>query len=444
MLSEPPPPLSPILAHLEVEPEVEIEVTMMVSSPILAPEPVEEPVVEDLAITVNTVPEPLPSALLDSSVETVETVEIVAESAGHVTTQANPFRDWIISAGQLEDAIQSFLQRPSTTHDTVLQLVRFLTDDPAYLPPSDVIPQELLENKIRFIQAIRRDMSEEFGQHDINVLQFVYFCMMPTERVRQISTSDWEQNEWYMEMLGEAAGYISFVVRASRLRENPAEKEKALARDGYACILTGGADAKACRILPFATTATRHNAVSSWSSWFILQDFMDESTTEAYDNLLRVAGSSDKSWNMISMTPAMQSQWKRCFFALKCLGITPTGGDNAVVRLQFHWMLRNGVNPQAVVSPVMPTIRRLLRSTPASDRPSAADARRATGRRLENGHTFDLSMTMAEAQCMKVAVDIQWIAIRLAAISGLARTWEAGNENVDLESLYTDDILPTV
>ncbi|KAH0491039.1 hypothetical protein TgHK011_002485 [Trichoderma gracile] len=419
MHPETPPRLNPFLPILERHSPVpvEIEVVPISSSPTLPQEPVEEYFVENVIFTLETTPEPRPQSIED------DYVEILGEATQHITLPNNPFREVGIG-GQLEAAIRSFLHRPSTTNNTLLQLMDFLMDDPAYFPPSDLIPREFLDDKIRFIQAILRDLTEEFGPQEFNVLQFVYFCMMPADRVHAISDEDWEQNEFYKDMTAE----------------NPAEKEMALARDGHVCILTGAADPEACRILPFATTANQYNAKSSWSFWFTMNDFLDEQTRAGYDYLLRTAGGSDKSWNMLSMTPTLGSLWKKGHFAFRCVRITPTDEENAVIRLQFHWMPRNDVDPKAVATLSKESILRLLQDTSGLDGHNGADARRTTGRRLENGHTFGLAMTMAEAVRMKTAIDIQWAAIRLAAISGLARTWDAGNEDVDLESFYADNI----
>ena len=167
---------------------------------------------------------------------------------------------------------------------------------------------------------------------------------------------------------------------------------------------------------------------------------MDERARAGFESMLLTAGGSDECWNMLSMTPALGALWKRCFFAFKCVRITPTDNDNGIIWLQFNLMPRNDVDPQAVVTPTKENLLRLLQDTPSSEGSSAADALRTSGRHLENGHTFGLSMPMDEIVRMKVAIDIQWNAIRLAAISGLARTWDAGNEDVDLESVYTDNI----
>ncbi|TFB00243.1 hypothetical protein CCMA1212_007746 [Trichoderma ghanense] len=452
MHPESPPRLNPLLPVLERNPPVEIEVIPIPSSPTLGAEPVEDYTVGDRVFILETTPEPRPESILD------DYVEVVAETTQHAVLQHNPFHELEIG-GQLEEAIRSFLSRPSTTTNTLLQLMDFLEDNPAYWPPSDLIPREFLDDKIRFIQNILRDLSEEFGEQQFNVLQFVYFCMMSTHRVHEISDEDWEQNEYYNDMTAEVAGYISFskhdpllfdlprslfccvdLADANRLAQDPAEKETALARDGQVCILTGAAAPKACRILPFATTANQHNAKNSWAFWYTLNDFLDEQTRAGYEYLLLKAGGSDKSWNMLSLTPTLGSLWKKGQFAFRCVRITPTDDDKAVIRLQFHWMPRNDVDPRAVATLTKENILRLLEDTSGLDGPSGADARRTTGRRVENGHTFGLSMTMAEAVRMKVAIDIQWIAIRLAAVSGLARTWDAGNDDVDLESFYADNI----
>ncbi|KAL6886282.1 hypothetical protein HDV57DRAFT_515436 [Trichoderma longibrachiatum] len=437
MYPESPPRLNPLLPVFVPNPPVEIEIIPLSSSPTLGPEHVEYITAEDIIFTIETSPEPRPPSSLDDSVEI-----LFAEATEHAALQRNPFHG-LENGAELEAAIRSFLHRPSTTTNTLLQLMDFLAEDPAYWPPSDLIPRAFLSDKITFIQNILGDLSEEFGEQEFNTLQFVYFCMMETHRVHLISTEDWEQNEYFMDMTAELPRslfrYVD-VADPSRLAQNPVEQDIALARDGNVCILTGAADPKACRILPFATTANQYNAQSSWAFWYTMNDFLDEESRAGFNSLLLTAGASDKAWNMLSMTLAMGALWKKGHFAFRCVRITPVDGDRAVIRLQFHWMPRNDVDPKAVATLTEENILRLLQDTSGLDGPGGADARRTTGRRVENGHTFGLRMTMAEAVRMKVAVDIQWAAIRLAAISGLARSWDAGNGDVDLESFYADNI----
>jgi len=43
---------------------------------------------------------------------------------------------------------------------------------------------------------------------------------------------------------------------------------------------------------------------------------------------------------MLSLNRQMHKWWSMCYFAFKCLGITPYDEGQSTIHLQFHWMPR--------------------------------------------------------------------------------------------------------
>jgi hypothetical protein len=87
-------------------------------------------------------------------------------------------------------------------------------------------------------------------------------------------------------------------------------------------------------------------------------------------------------------------------------------------------MPRNRINPKDRAEPTMDTIKNMLQTTPEENGTVIEEYRRYSGRPLETGDTFNIRLGRQEAERMKVVIDVQWVVVGLAAISGLSRTWE--------------------
>lgn len=136
----------------------------------------------------------------------------------------------------------------------------------------------------------------------------------------------------------------------------------------------------------------------------------------------------EESWNMICLHPLLRMWWSECLFGLKCLGVD-SDGEHSTVKIQFHWMPINTVKPhQRVEPPYDKAIDTMLESM-------VSEVQKGYFHGLESGQTFEIQLASEEdATKMKAALDVQWIAVRLAALSGAARSWEWGLGN----DLYED------
>ncbi|UKZ54077.1 hypothetical protein TrVGV298_007882 [Trichoderma virens] len=322
-------------------------------------------------------------------------------------------------------ALWEFLNRRSTSHDAVNQLMRFLQADPAFATPDTIIPLDEMQTRLELIETTRQIASIPGQRYQLNFLQLAYLSLIPASDLPEF---EFEDRYWCLR-IKHKEHKISF--------KNLMEKDECLVRDRYTCVLTGAAYPEVCHIIPFAVNSSRANAAYSMSCLDIPGLMSDSFTRERLYRLLTPeAGCSDKSWNMICLTPTLYSWWRQCLFALKCIAVTTIDEYNAKIRLQFHWMPRNKVNPHAPAEPLRRDIEAMMFTMPEPHGAIIGDTRRGSSRPLETGQTFEISMSPEQAFNMKVMIDVQWVMVRLAAISGLARSWETRDDYVDHTSWF--------
>lgn len=183
-----------------------------------------------------------------------------------------------------------------------------------------------------------------------------------------------------------------------------------------------------CHIIPFATNASQTNiqfygVTRFYSSSFLGHDIEDELNVLVVDE----PGSSDKSWNMLSLHPTLHALWEKCLFGIKCLGIVPHDNEYSKIQLQFHWMPYQTRKPGDMIKTPYENFIREISQSPVNEQANPAitmEVRRDSGRELETGQTFEILAEKDDAEKMKVALDVRWAVVRLAAISGAARAWD--------------------
>lgn len=126
---------------------------------------------------------------------------------------------------------------------------------------------------------------------------------------------------------------------------------------------------------------------------------------------------------MISLDPDLRRLWNRHFFGIQCLGILPIDRQASAIWLQFHWMPRNQLDYRQRAELNMNTIQEMLQITALEENDVVEKYRSCTHRPLEAGHIFSIRMGKQEAIRMKRVIDLRWVIVRIAAISGLARSW---------------------
>ncbi|KAK5990201.1 hypothetical protein PT974_08467 [Cladobotryum mycophilum] len=109
----------------------------------------------------------------------------------------------------------------------------------------------------------------------------------------------------------------------SKVSRNMTERESTKG----ACILTNVAHPIACHIVPFALNSSAKN-INHYS------------TLEYFVPALLGA-----NWNMICLHRYLHSWWSAGYFALQWLGSIRLDDELDNVKVQFHWMPRNGLKP---------------------------------------------------------------------------------------------------
>ncbi|EHK16119.1 uncharacterized protein TRIVIDRAFT_65061 [Trichoderma virens Gv29-8] len=209
----------------------------------------------------------------------------------------------------------------------------------------------------------------------------------------------------------------------NNIHQSANESEKCYLRDQRACVLTKATDARACAIIPFTLTASQEN-ISTFTNSMFYSDILGHTTRANIGRIMhsQPLGGLNKSWNMLCLHPTLCTWWSQCLFGLKYLGFVTNGdGSSVAVQIQFYWMPRNWVKPQELAEPPYDeAIDAMLQTV-------VADEQRDSFPDLESGKIFEVLIdNEEEALKMKVALECQWVAVRIAALSGAARVWDLG------------------
>ncbi|KAK3382530.1 hypothetical protein B0T24DRAFT_661227 [Lasiosphaeria ovina] len=128
----------------------------------------------------------------------------------------------------------------------------------------------------------------------------------------------------------------------------------------------------------------------------------------------------------------------KAYFGFKCLGILP--GDEPLVRVRFVWMPRAMTMWQKDCRD-----EDELRVHMNNDRSPLVEqgvaAFRLSGRPLSTGDVFDIPVAKADAKKMKMAFDLQWVLIRIAALTGGADVDDVGTRDDD-DGLPEEELSP--
>jgi hypothetical protein len=232
--------------------------------------------------------------------------------------------------------------------------------------------------------------------------------------------------------------------------------------------------------MPFAsnaTTASLELLSGMMPAYRIL--FLDKDS-EMPDLVIDHLGCSDRAWNMVCLDNQLQTWWSKCFFGIKCAGITSeVDKDKSTIWLEFHWMSRR--NPQdptrkiSIDAPAedaqggpraqhtmdSPSEAHVLDSEAAqfvkgpgvyygdvAAHPGSRDLGlvmafvRPSGRPLLSGHKFQITMTSEDAAKMKAMVDFQWACVNIANMSGAAG-WPAFTGEDDDDDAFADARIAT-
>ncbi|KAL7943755.1 hypothetical protein V8C42DRAFT_328364 [Trichoderma barbatum] len=128
---------------------------------------------------------------------------------------------------------------------------------------------------------------------------------------------------------------------------------------------------------------------------------------------------------MICLHPLLHQWWAECLFGLECLGIVPNDDKHSSVQIKFHWMPKNSVKPHQLAElPYDEVIDTMLHISPPNTEQEYFPE-------LKSGQIFEIQLVSEDAIKMKAGLDLQWVAVRLAAMSGAARAWKRDGQFYD-------------
>ncbi|KAK1759902.1 hypothetical protein QBC47DRAFT_438186 [Echria macrotheca] len=228
------------------------------------------------------------------------------------------------------------------------------------------------------------------------------------------------------------------------LQRNPSVAARRKALDNNKCLLLGTPDPEACHIIPFSScnNPSNLNTFRDGLAALAVADLLDvsedpeASLADLYQNGANGAnglGTSDKVWNTISLHPEVCEWWRRAYFGFRCLGIKEKGvgdgggGGGWLVSVRFYWMpgrlagFREGNEGVLARWPTETGKNPYLHKRDLDNlryHPDVPEERR--GKRIDTGMVFEIPVdTRAEAKKMRVAFDVQWLLVRIAAMTGL-------------------------
>ena len=153
-------------------------------------------------------------------------------------------------------------------------------------------------------------------------------------------------------------------------------------------------------------------------------------------------GSSNKYWNMLIMSRDLRQCWGQAGFGLYCKDIAPCEEHDEStdlakvpfnVTIQFHWLRRRlkMPNDRITLEGDDNEFMKMVETQIEYERDGSPRYKNNYGFPIEavrvdtntpilSGHEFTISMPGEDAKKCKLMLDLQWVIIRIAAMSGAA------------------------
>ncbi|KAK1241229.1 hypothetical protein MKX08_001203 [Trichoderma sp. CBMAI-0020] len=329
--------------------------------------------------------------------------------------------------------------RGYTAPRTTEQLTQYHKDHATRASVDPIIPMDNIKEKLKMIEEIRtgvledrRNKSKDF---QFTYLELAYFLLCSESSLRKVinNPSKVLQEDPIRDNLhrndnsrGQSQDIDERIAQLEKGKKNlpqkNAEKEKCLLRDSFCCVFTQNDLPQVCQILPFIATYGSWTFVQKSDASSCFHTILGAESWPEFDSLVS-SGSDrcDKSWNMISLGPDLRDLWEEHFFGIQCLGILPIDHQASAIWLQFHWMPRNQLDFEHRVELTTDTVQRMLQIIPPGENDLVEEYRSRTHRPLKTGHIFSIRMGKQDALSMKQVIDLRWLIVRIATISGLAR-----------------------
>ncbi|KAF5566436.1 hypothetical protein FNAPI_1139 [Fusarium napiforme] len=233
-----------------------------------------------------------------------------------------------------------------------------------------------------------------------------------------------------------------------------AEKLRCRGRDMDRCVVTGAADPEVCHIVPWSLNKSFRNIMSTRQFSTGISNMLGKRAGTYYESIIAPPiqtgtqatdprGQSDKTWNMICLSPQLHSWWEKAYFAFEPLfPVKSEDGLKARVDLIFHWMPKVVTSATLPCSEITKQVENSLKADPTlSIKPHTChgspivQAFLRSGERLATGHVFSVEMNKREAGHFYNMMKLQWISINIVALAGAAGC-------PDLCSFDDDDLMP--
>ncbi|KAL7792807.1 hypothetical protein V8C43DRAFT_322151 [Trichoderma afarasin] len=321
------------------------------------------------------------------------------------------------------------------TYSQKVELCRFLREQLRHAVLDELITMQELPLRVELIKKFRKRLKENFAiskePYDFTNLQIAIFLLMPVETLRYLpqDTSPITNSLTLQRLLpflvhgifpdGSSIHPSRVAITSKSICPNDKEREKCLLRDQRVCALTNVTIENPCYIAPVGLTANQANMYAFIDSILINKLMGDIGVQISRIMVTDSLGAFEKSWNMLCLHPTLCKWWSECLFGLKYLEMVTSGDGRTVVRIQFFWMPRNEIKPENLAEhPYQRTLDAMMKSVFTYEQ-------RNFFHLLQPGDSFEILVdSEEEALKMRAALEFQWVAVRLAALSGTSKEWK--------------------
>ncbi|KAJ4182320.1 hypothetical protein NW767_013901 [Fusarium falciforme] len=400
------------------------------------------------------------------------------------------------------DPFSEFAEHYKDQPEVVQWARNLLAWRPDYQRPTQLVPLEDYQRRLEAIERIRRDQraTRSDTSWEFSALQFSVLILMPLQDLEDFTSRDSpamyldQLNELFNFFLQDRNKFVDLEEAARRIaaqkarqkerrdaskastsklsvpppksesemaseaaterskkekmiRRNDEARDNALGFDSNLCLVTGMVDPDGCHIMPF-TTNDRPSYLAKVQSFraAIATCFglgRGVGRAAAREPLFAGLGTSDRDFNILSLTPSLHRFWSRCYCAFKWHGLSKVDGKETYVLLQFHWMPRsshiNGARYINLDDQNDPQCNRSIigglshhygpDGNPHCSTEECANCKKTHGcsivnvvhgHPLRSGHLFTVKRSTATIESFHQMIDLQWAIIRAAAMSGAA------------------------
>ncbi|KND89952.1 hypothetical protein TOPH_05367, partial [Tolypocladium ophioglossoides CBS 100239] len=297
------------------------------------------------------------------------------------------------------------------------------------------------------IQTLLRDTANN-PTGKFSAVQFAAILVAPVARLREFAQYEFDRN--YSKilvlrlMLHQVSPLVHHFLRKPAkaidsagpqgiIRRNQVEVKQCRLRDGGLCIVTGTGCPSVCHIVPFTWNHTVNSAHATREVLAMspLPIFYEQSdwTGLIHTKLYAGPGSSDKSWNMLSLSYLLHKWWSKGYFGLKYLGTTPSSSspqDMHTIELQFRWLPRSQEHPMRPIElqEQRDTTKGIMIYQLDTDSPKAGANFGNSNRPICSDHTFQVHINQKDSPFFVATIKLRWAILQVAAMSGGAQAPE--------------------